>query len=132
MGKPIEHLVGSFGSTAPPIPPIVPSSNEQTIRIPDSEKALMEKAVANATQELLMVMNMDDPIWLNFSSSEQFIQRPLHIKTPSTRIETSHHSGIVAFNGFKLVLLMLDAVSLQTLINRRDNLKSIAGFRFFL
>lgn len=91
--------------------------------IPDMEKTMMAETAANAMEELVKLLRIDDPLWVFSSSSdgrctihrdsyEKIFPRSNHFKTSSARIESSKDSGMVIMNAMQLVDMFMDTVSI--------------------
>ncbi|KAK3218628.1 hypothetical protein Dsin_012598, partial [Dipteronia sinensis] len=87
----------------------------------EMEKAVMAQTVANATDELIRLLGVNEPLWVTSNNSsegkyvihrdsyEKIFPRYCHLKIPHARIESSKYSGIVSMNGLQLVDIFLDA-----------------------
>ncbi|GLT74162.1 hypothetical protein SLA2020_459760 [Shorea laevis] len=108
----LDLLPGS-SSTMPnlPYPPIV---------ISDMDKSLMTEVAANAMEELLRLLQTNEPFWmksredgrdvLDLESYERIFPRPnSHLKSPNIRVEASRDSGVVIMNGLALVDMFMDS-----------------------
>ncbi|KAH7529418.1 hypothetical protein FEM48_Zijuj05G0182000 [Ziziphus jujuba var. spinosa] len=93
-----------------PFPPMV---------ITEMDKSLMTDIAANATEELLRLLQTNEPLWmkssvdgrdvLNLDSYERLFPRPnSHLKNPNFRIEASRYSGVVFMNSLALVDMFMD------------------------
>lgn len=107
----LDLLPGS-SSTIPPMPYQPPG-------ISDMDKSLMSDIAANAMEELLRLLQTNEPLWmksatdgrdiLNLDSYERIFPRAnSHLKNPNLRIEASRDSGVVIMNGLALVDMFLD------------------------
>lgn len=118
MGGPsldLDLLPGSTSSTMPSLP-------YQPTGISDMDKSLMTDIAANAMEELLRLLQSNDPLWmksstdgrdvLNLESYERIFPRATsHLKNPNLRIEASRASGVVIMNGLALVDMIMDSVT---------------------
>ncbi|XP_038725108.1 homeobox-leucine zipper protein HDG11-like [Tripterygium wilfordii] len=97
----------------------LPNLPFQPIRISDMDKSLMTDVAANAMEELLRLLQTNEPLWmksstdgrdvLNLESYERMFPRPnSHLKNPNVRIETSRDSGVVIMNALALVDMFMD------------------------
>ncbi|GFP88479.1 homeobox-leucine zipper protein hdg11 [Phtheirospermum japonicum] len=88
--------------------------------ISDVDKSLMADAAANAMDELIRLLQSNEPLWmkpavdgsemLNLESYDTvFPRRGDHLKNPNTRAEASRDSGVVIMNGSALVDMFMDA-----------------------
>ncbi|KAF5734068.1 homeobox-leucine zipper protein HDG11-like [Tripterygium wilfordii] len=107
----LDLLPGSASS-----PPNLPF---QPIGISDMDKSLMTDFAANAMEELLRLLQTNEPLWLksshdgrdvlNLESYERMFPRPnSHLKNPNLRIEASRDSGVVIMNALALVDMFMD------------------------
>lgn len=118
MGGPsldLDLLPGSTSSAMPSLP-------YQPTGISDMDKSLMTDIAANAMEELLRLLQTNDPLWmksstdgrdvLNLESYERIFPRATsHLKNPNLRIEASRASGVVIMNGLALVDMIMDSVT---------------------
>ncbi|XP_008240378.1 PREDICTED: homeobox-leucine zipper protein HDG11 [Prunus mume] len=108
----LDLLPGTTSSTMPSLPyhPTVLS---------DMDKSLMTDIAANAMEELLRLLQTNEPLWiksatdgrdvLNLESYERIFPRAnSHLKNPHLRIEASRDSGVVIMNGLALVEMFMD------------------------
>ncbi|CAI9773848.1 unnamed protein product [Fraxinus pennsylvanica] len=89
-----------------------------TLSISDNDKSLMADVAGNAMDELIRLLQTDEPLWmksadgrevLNLESYERIFPRPnTHLKNPNIRIESSRDSGVVIMNGLALVDMFMD------------------------
>ncbi|XVF12042.1 hypothetical protein REPUB_Repub08aG0080700 [Reevesia pubescens] len=89
--------------------------------ISDMDKSLMTDIAANAMEELLRLLQTDEPLWikstndgrdvLNLESYERIFPRAnTHFKSPNVKIEASRDSGVVIMNGLALVNMFMDSI----------------------
>ncbi|KAJ9678138.1 hypothetical protein PVL29_022892 [Vitis rotundifolia] len=108
----LDLLPGS--SSAMPIMPF------QGTGISDMDKSLMADVAANALDELLRLLQTNEPLWmksttdgrdvLNLESYERIFPRAnSHLKNPNVRIEASRDSGVVIMNSLALVDIFMDS-----------------------
>ncbi|XP_048328590.2 homeobox-leucine zipper protein ROC8 [Ziziphus jujuba] len=86
--------------------------------IPDMEKTLMAETAASAMEELVKLLRIDDPLWvqspvdgrctIHRDSYEKIFPRSNHFKTSSARMESSKDSGMVIMNAMQLVDMFMD------------------------
>ncbi|KAJ6976919.1 homeobox-leucine zipper protein HDG11-like [Populus alba x Populus x berolinensis] len=88
--------------------------------ISDMDKSLMTDVAANAMEELLRLLQANEPLWmksstdgrdvLNLDSYQRIFPRAMsHLKNPNVRIESSRDSGVVIMNGVALVDMFMDS-----------------------
>lgn len=121
-----------------PVPPVFPiqdmdldlnsSGNLENIPlafhlngISDVDKALMMDTANNAMDELIRLLQINEPLWIKSSSDgrytihrdsyEKIFPRVSHFKTSTSRLESSKCSGMVTMNAMQLVDMFLDSVS---------------------
>lgn len=128
----LDLTVGSFGGQGlgPSLDlDLLPGSSSiaplpmQTVGIAEMEKPLMLEIAANAMDELLRLLQADEPLWtksasdgreiLNLDNYERIFPRPNHLKGPDIRIEATRDAGHVIMNGLALVDMFMDSVSFQ-------------------
>lgn len=128
----LDLTVGSFGGQGlgPSLDlDLLPGSSSiaplpmQTVGIAEMEKPLMLEIAANAMDELLRLLQADEPLWiksasdgreiLNLDNYERIFPRPNHLKGPDIRIEATRDAGHVFMNGLALVDMFMDSVSFQ-------------------
>ncbi|KAL5538731.1 hypothetical protein UlMin_045965 [Ulmus minor] len=145
IGRPISQLppvqpinvssldlsMGSFGAhglTGPSLDlDLLPGSSSAIPRVPfqptsisDMDKSLMGDIAENAMEELLRLLQTNEPLWiksptdgrevLNLESyGTMFPRVNSHLKNPNLRIEASRDSGVVIMNGSALVDMFMDA-----------------------
>ena len=119
-----------FGVTGPSLDlDLLPGSSSampnlpfQPVVISDMDKSLMTDIAANAMEEMLRLLQTNEPLWikstndgrdvLNLESYERiFPSANTHFKSPNVRIEASRDSGVVIMNGLALVDMFMDSVS---------------------
>ncbi|KAK9021964.1 hypothetical protein V6N11_011926 [Hibiscus sabdariffa] len=92
----------------------------QPVIISDMDKSLMSDIAANAMEEMLRLLQSNEPLWikstndgrdvLNLETYERIFPRPnSHFKSPNVRIEASRDSGVVIMNGLALVDMFMDS-----------------------
>lgn len=100
--------------------PIMPFQG--TTALSDMDKSLMADVAENAMDELLRLLQTNEPLWmksttdgrdvLNLDSYERIFPRAnRHFKSPNVRIEASRDSGVVIMNSLALVDMFMDSVS---------------------
>ncbi|KAF8378849.1 hypothetical protein HHK36_030198 [Tetracentron sinense] len=143
LGRPISQLhpvqpipfssldlsVGSFGAQGVggpsldldllPGSSLTPALPFQTRPISEMDKSLMADISANAMDELIRLLQMEEPLWmksktdgrdvLNLESYDRIFPRANHVKNPNIRIEASRDSGVVIMNGLALVNMFTDS-----------------------
>ncbi|KAK3224660.1 hypothetical protein Dsin_004522 [Dipteronia sinensis] len=108
----LDLLHGS-SSTMPNLP-------FQQIVLSEMDKSLMTDIAANAMEELLRLLQTNDPLWLksstdgrdvlNLDNYERMFPRGSgHLKNPNIRIESSRESGVVIMNALALVDMFTDS-----------------------
>ncbi|KAK0587806.1 hypothetical protein LWI29_029186 [Acer saccharum] len=108
----LDLLHGS-SSTMPNLP-------FQQIVLSEMDKSLMTDIAANAMEELLRLLQTNDPLWLksstdgrdvlNLDNYERMFPRGRgHLKNPNIRIESSRESGVVIMNALALVDMFTDS-----------------------
>ncbi|XP_062159674.1 homeobox-leucine zipper protein HDG11-like [Alnus glutinosa] len=142
IGRPISQLppvqpihissldlsMGSFGGSGPSLDldllpgssSAVPSLPFQQLCLSDLDKSVMTDIAANAMEELLRLLQTNEPLWMksatdgrdviNIDSYERIFPRPnANLKDPHLRIEASRDSGVVIMNGLALVDMFMDS-----------------------
>ncbi|KAJ9167524.1 hypothetical protein P3X46_022170 [Hevea brasiliensis] len=136
IGRPISHLppvqpihfssldlsMGSFGGPSLDLDLIPSTSNLpfHPLGISDMDKSLMTDIAANAMDELLRLLQTDEPLWiksptdgrdvLHLDTYQTIFPRSIsRLKNPNVRIETSRDSGVVITNSLALVDMFMDA-----------------------
>ncbi|KAI9173428.1 hypothetical protein LWI28_001253 [Acer negundo] len=108
----LDLLHGS-SSTMPNLP-------FQQIVLSEMDKSMMTDIAANAIEELLRLLQTNDPLWLksstdgrdvlNLDNYERMFPRGSgHLKNPNIRIESSRESGVVIMNALALVDMFTDS-----------------------
>ncbi|MBA0744615.1 hypothetical protein Gogos_007230, partial [Gossypium gossypioides] len=99
----------------------MPNLSFQPVVISDMDKSLMSDIAANAMEELLRLLQTNEPLWikstndgkdvLNLESYERIFPKPnnTHFKSPNIRVEASRDSGVVIMNGLALVDMFMDS-----------------------
>ncbi|KAJ8646867.1 hypothetical protein MRB53_008615 [Persea americana] len=124
----LDLTVGSFGGQGfgPSLDlDLLPGSSSmaplpmQTVGIAEMEKPLMVEIAANAMDELIRLLQADEPLWiksagdgreiLNLENYERIFPRPNHLKSPDIRIEATRDSGHVIMNALALVEMFIDS-----------------------
>lgn len=124
--------MGSFGSQGLGVPSLdldlLTGSSSYTQNLPYQpatamDKSLMSDIAANAMEELLRLLQTNEPLWMKSSSTDgrdvlnletyerMFPKANSHLKNPNVRIEASRDSGVVIMNGLTLVDMFMDPVS---------------------
>ncbi|KAG8661323.1 hypothetical protein MANES_02G224400v8 [Manihot esculenta] len=143
IGRPISHLppvqpihvssldlsMGSFGGQGNGGPSLdldldlIPSTSNlpfHPLGISDMDKSLMTDIAASAMDELLRLLQTDEPLWiksptdgrdvLNLDTYQTLFPRVTsRMKNPNIRIEASRDSGFVIMNSLALVDMAMDA-----------------------
>ncbi|KAF3438347.1 hypothetical protein FNV43_RR21109 [Rhamnella rubrinervis] len=145
IGRPISQLppvqpihissldlsMGSFGGHGMAGPSLdldlLPGSSSNIHSLPyqplvlsEMDKSLMTDMAANAMEELLRLLQMNEPLWmkstidgrdvLNLESYERLFSRPRsHLKNPNVRVEASKVTDQVIMNGLALVDMFMDS-----------------------
>lgn len=100
----------------------IPTMPYQPPGISDMDKSLMTDIAANAMDELLRLLQTNEPLWiksavdgrdvLNLDNYDGMFPRPnSHLKNPNLRIEASRDAGVVIMNGLALVDMFMDSVT---------------------
>ncbi|KAM7277711.1 hypothetical protein ACFE04_004845 [Oxalis oulophora] len=111
----LDLLPGSSSSSHMP-----PSLPFQPIGLSDMDKSLMTDIASNAIEELLRLLQTNEPLWmkstndgrdvLNLENYERIFPRAnSHLKNPNVRIEASRSSGVVIMNALSLVDMFMDS-----------------------
>ncbi|XP_044465771.1 homeobox-leucine zipper protein HDG11 [Mangifera indica] len=98
----------------------MPSLPYQQIILSDMDKSLMTDIASNAMEELLRLLQPNEPMWikssvdgrdvLDLDNYERMFPRPNgHLKNPNVRIESSRDSGVVIMNALALVDMFMDS-----------------------
>ncbi|XP_057951912.1 homeobox-leucine zipper protein HDG11-like isoform X2 [Malania oleifera] len=93
---------------------------EEAMGISEMDKSLMADFAANALEELLRLLQTNEPLWmksptdgrdvLNLESYERLFPRTNnHLKNPNLRIEASRDSSVVIMNSSSLVDKFMDS-----------------------
>ncbi|KAL4632954.1 hypothetical protein ACB092_04G087100 [Castanea dentata] len=109
----LDLLPGS-SSTLPSLPPFQPAC------LSDMDKSLMTDIANTAMDELLRLLQTNDPLWmksptdgrdvLDLESYERIFPRGnANLKNPHVRIEASRDSCVVIMNGLALVDMFMDS-----------------------
>ncbi|XP_021678369.2 homeobox-leucine zipper protein HDG11 isoform X2 [Hevea brasiliensis] len=143
IGRPISHLppvqpihissldlsMGSFGGQGNGAPSLdldldlIPSTSNlpfHPLGISDMDKSLMTDIAASAMDELLRLLQTDEPLWiksptdgrdvLHLDTYQTLFPRAVsRLKNPNVRIEASRDSGFVIMNSLALVDMVMDA-----------------------
>ncbi|KAF7822028.1 homeobox-leucine zipper protein HDG11-like [Senna tora] len=87
----------------------------------DTEKSVISEIAANAMQQLLRLLQSNEPLWmksssdgrdvLNLEAYQSVFPRPNshQLKNPNVRIEASRDCGVVIMNGMTLVDMFMDS-----------------------
>ncbi|XP_059453579.1 homeobox-leucine zipper protein HDG11-like [Corylus avellana] len=124
----LDLSMGSFGGGGPSLDldllpgssSAVPSLPFQQLCLSDLDKSSMTDIAANAMEELLRLLQTNEPLWMksaadgrdviNLDSYERIFPRPnANLKDPHLRIEASRDSGVVIMNGLALVDMFMDS-----------------------
>ncbi|MED6150818.1 Homeobox-leucine zipper protein hdg11 [Stylosanthes scabra] len=109
----LDLLPGSSSSAMPPQVPYQPAC------LSDMDKSLMSGIASNAMEELLSLLQTNEPLWIKSSTDgrdvlnldtydKMFPTANSHLKNPNIRIEASRDSGVVIMNGLTLVDMFMD------------------------
>ncbi|KAJ6672742.1 HOMEOBOX-LEUCINE ZIPPER PROTEIN MERISTEM L1 [Salix viminalis] len=102
---------------------LIPTNSNLAFQPPgisDMDKSFMTDVAANAMEELLRLLQTNEPLWmksstdgrdvLNLDSHQRIFPRAMgHLKNPNVRIESSRDSGVVIMNGVALVDMFMDS-----------------------
>ncbi|KAB5524278.1 hypothetical protein DKX38_022027 [Salix brachista] len=123
----LDLTMGNFGGQGIGGPSLdldlIPTSSNLAFQPPvisDMDKSLMTDVAANAMEELLRLLQTNEPLWmkssadgrdvLNLDSYQRNFPRAMsHLKNPNVRIEASRDSGVVIMNGVALVNMFMDS-----------------------
>ncbi|KDP45798.1 hypothetical protein JCGZ_17405 [Jatropha curcas] len=108
----LDLIPSSFSSSSLPF--------HHPLGISDMDKSLMTDIAANALEELLRLLQTDEPSWikspsdsrdiLDLDTYQNIFPRPIsRLKNPNVRIEASRDSGVVIMNSLALVDMFMDA-----------------------
>lgn len=151
IGRPISQLppvqpihlsslnlmsMSNFGLTGPSLDldlDLIPASTTTTfpnlpcpaLKISDMDKSLMADIAANAMEELIRLLQTNEPLWtksttdgrdvLDIDNYHQiFPKANSSLKNQNVRVEASRQSGVVIMNGVALVDMFMDVVSLSS------------------
>lgn len=101
----------------------MPNLPYQQIVLSDMDKSLMSDIATSAMEEMLRLLQTNDPLWLkspadgrevlNLDAYERMFSRASsHLKNPNIRTESSRDSGVVIMNALALVDMFMDSVSI--------------------
>ncbi|CAA2961068.1 homeobox-leucine zipper HDG11 [Olea europaea subsp. europaea] len=113
-----------------------------TMSISDMDKSLMADVAGNAMDELIRLLQTNEPLWmkstndgreiLNLENYERIF--PGHnnqLKNPNIRIEASRDSGVVIMNGLTLVDMFMDVnkwmVLFPTIVSRARTVEVLSS-----
>ncbi|PHT53491.1 Homeobox-leucine zipper protein HDG12 [Capsicum baccatum] len=121
----------------------MPSLAYATLNLSDMDKSLMADVAGNAMEELIRLVQTNEPLWmksssidgrdvLNFDNYDRVFPRTnSHLKNPNVRIEASRDSGVVIMNGLALVDVFMDANKWQeffpTIVSKARTLEVISS-----
>lgn len=143
----LDLSMGSFGGQGIGGPSLdidlLPGSSSTIPSLPfqphlsDMDRSLMTDIAARAMEELLRLVQTNEPLWmksasdgrdvLNLESYESIFPRAsANLKKPHVRIEASRDSGVVIMNGLALVDMFIDSVRFLPLFSplKTDNWNS--------
>ncbi|KAH6806760.1 homeodomain GLABROUS 11 [Perilla frutescens var. frutescens] len=134
----LDLLHGSGSSSS-----VIPSmAFPPPLSISDMDKSLMADIAANAMDELIRLLQSNEPLWikagpngreaLNLESYERLFQSPYsHMKNPNVRIEASRDSGVVIMNTLALVDMFMDSKKwvelFPTIVSRAKTIEVISS-----
>lgn len=108
----------------------------------DTEKLMMSQIVAIAMEELVRLVRVNEPFWINSSTNqdgkytllkdsyEQVFPKNNHFKGANVCEESSKYSGIVNLSGVQLVDMFLDTVSITFYQKKKIDNKFYDQFYF--
>ncbi|WCJ34745.1 Homeobox-leucine zipper protein HDG11 [Euphorbia peplus] len=142
IGRPISHLppvqpihissldlsMGSFGGQGIGGPSLdldldlIPPTSSlpfHPLGISDMDKSLMSDVAANAMNELIRLLQSNEPLWMKSSADgrdvlhldtyeSMFPRATSRLKNPNVRIEASRDSGVIIMNSLTLVDMFMD------------------------
>lgn len=101
-----------------------PTSPYRLSGIQEMDKAIIIETAIAAMDELLELLRMKDPVWINSptdgrymlhrDSYDKLFPKPNHFKSASARMESSKDSGEVAMAATQLVEMFLDPVRINS------------------
>ncbi|KAA8530707.1 hypothetical protein F0562_005359 [Nyssa sinensis] len=107
-----ELDIVSVNPSNPPLP-------YQMNGIQDMEKLLMVETAASAMDELIKLLQVNEPVWIKSStggryflhsdSYDKLFPRVSHFKSSSAQVESSKYSGVVMMSGSQLADMFLDS-----------------------
>lgn len=108
-------------------PSLMPNFAFPQMSISDMDKSVMAEIADNAMDEMLKLLQTDEPMWikstndgreiLNLESYDMVFPRcGGQLKNPNARVEASRDSGVVIMNSLSLVDMFMDAVSCAILL----------------
>lgn len=111
--------IGASSSMINPDPPFV--------HLSDMDKSVMMDIAKNAMDELIRLLQTDEPLWtkghkdgmeiLNIDNYKRLFPRHNDtLKNPNVRTEASKASGVVMMNSLQLMDMFVDSVKCQSLI----------------
>lgn len=110
------QIISGHGSS----PTLIPNLPFPPMTISDMDKSLMADVAANAMDELIRLLQSNEPLWmksddrqekLNLESYRTIFRSPYsHLKNPNVRTEASRDSGVVIMSASALVTMFMDAV----------------------
>lgn len=106
------------------------SSSFPYASISELEKPIMVEMASNAMEEVIRLVQTDEPLWmksvsdgrdiLQLETYDRMFKRSGHrLKFPDVRIEASRDSAVVAMNATTLIDLLMDAVSWNPVFLRK-------------
>lgn len=105
--------------------PVGPGFSFQPLVFSDTDKSIMTEIAAKAMEELLRLVQTDEPLWMKSlndgrdvldleSYNQMFPQANTPLKNPNVRVEASRDSRVVIMNANSLVDMFMDPVSSST------------------
>lgn len=122
----LDLSMGSFGGPSLDLDlDLIPPNSSlpfHPLGISDMDKSLMSDFAANAMNELLRLLQTNDPLWMKSSSDGRdvlcldtyqtiFPRANSRLNNPNVRIEASRDSGVIIMNSLTLVDMFMDSVS---------------------
>ncbi|KAM7515914.1 hypothetical protein LguiA_005497 [Lonicera macranthoides] len=123
LGSPLDFPPGFHGQGIghPLLDPVSTTFPYQLKGIQEMEKSLMVETAANATNELIELLRIDEPLWvksqndgelvLHRESYNKLFPKANHFTSPTSLMESSKDSCVVAVPGQQLLEMFLDSVT---------------------
>lgn len=116
-----------FSQSEYSLTPIIPAQYFSITTDTDMERAVMCETAATAMDEVIRLLQTDEPLWVKSPSDGRYVierdsyekafPKPIHFRSCSARIESSKDSALVTMNAMQLVDMLLDAVIINQIRN---------------